>query len=105
MADHVALALEQIRAAIVGDPTVTQQERLILEKVSTLLQGIHATHEKEQQAALGANPAMNHVARVVAAAQQGPQGGPGPPMGPGAAGPPPGFPAGPPPGLGPFGPH
>ena len=55
-------ALDEIRSALSADG-FSEQERLTLEKVTTLLQGLSASREKEQQAAMGASPAMNFLRR------------------------------------------
>jgi hypothetical protein len=57
--DHMQ-AIEQIReiiSAISHDPATSPGERLILEKVTSLLAQIPAGREKEHAAALGGNPA------------------------------------------------
>lgn len=56
-------ALSQIRDALAADG-FSDQEKLTLEKVTTLLQGLSATREKEQQAAMGGGPATNFLRRA-----------------------------------------
>jgi hypothetical protein len=60
--DKIKQALTDLRA-IITDPGVSEQERLLLEKCTSVLQQIRATHEKEQQAALGGSPATNFLRR------------------------------------------
>ena len=60
--DMIGEALEMIRQALSADG-LSEQERLTIEKVTTLLQQIPATREKEQQAALGGGPATNFLRR------------------------------------------
>jgi hypothetical protein len=59
-------ALDQIRQALSADG-FTDQEKLTLEKVTTLLQGLSATRASEQQAALGGGPATNYIRRATGA--------------------------------------
>jgi hypothetical protein len=59
----IADALDQIRAALSADG-FSDQEKLTLEKVTTLLQTLAATREKEHQAALGGGPATNFLRRA-----------------------------------------
>lgn len=61
-AAQIADALSQIRDAL-GADGFSDQEKLTLEKVTTLLQGLSATREKEQQAAMGGGPATNFIRR------------------------------------------
>jgi hypothetical protein len=63
---QIADALDQIRQALAADG-FTDQEKLTLEKVTTLLQGLAATREKEQQAAMGGGPATNFLRRATGA--------------------------------------
>lgn len=60
--EMISMALDMIRQALSADG-LSEQERLTIEKVTTLLQQIPATREKEQQAALGGGPATNFLRR------------------------------------------
>ncbi len=62
-ADAIDATLADLRAALQATDA-TAAEKLTVEKVTTLLQGITATHEKEQQAALGGGPATNFLRRA-----------------------------------------
>jgi hypothetical protein len=62
-ADQIRAALDKIRAAIASDGP-SDQDRLILEQMTTLGQKLLAGHEQDQQAALGSSPAMNFVRRA-----------------------------------------
>lgn len=59
----IADALAQIRDALSADG-FSEQEKATLEKVTTLLQSLAATREKEQQAAMGGGPATNYLRRT-----------------------------------------
>jgi hypothetical protein len=65
--DHME-ALNQIReiiSAISHDPATSPSERLILEKVTSLLASIPANREKQNQAMGGQNPGLQAVARAL----------------------------------------
>lgn len=62
--------LADLRAAI-SAPDASPQDKLTVEKVTTLLQGIKAQHDKEQQAALGGGPATNYLRRATGGAAGG----------------------------------
>jgi hypothetical protein len=57
--------MDHLRAALAVDASLTHGERLLIEKATTLLQSVHATREKQNQAAQGQNPAMQAVARAL----------------------------------------
>jgi hypothetical protein len=84
--EQINAALNQIRS-ILQQPGLTHADRLELEKVTTGLQKVLASHEKDRQAALGGNSATNHVARVLGGQAEGPApaGPPGQGAGPGLA--------------------
>lgn len=57
--------LADLSAATQSDGTVTETEKLLLEKARSLSQQFLAGREKEDQAALGGGGALNSVARAL----------------------------------------
>lgn len=60
---QIKAAIDQIRAAVSSDG-LSENERLILEKITTLGQQLLAGREKEQQAAMGGGPATQFIKRA-----------------------------------------
>ena len=56
--------IDAARAAVEADGTVSAQERLIVEQITTLVAKLQAGREKEQQAALGGGPATQYLKRA-----------------------------------------
>ena len=67
--DVVRKFLSDLNAAVEADGTVSEAERLLLEKARTLLQQLPASREKENEAALGGGGALNAVARALGGSQ------------------------------------
>lgn len=64
--DAVPLIRELLRTIVEADGTVSEQERLKVEKIMTAVQELAATREKETQAALGGGTGgINAVARAI----------------------------------------
>jgi hypothetical protein len=61
--DRVRAIIEQVRA-LAEEGGVTEQERLQVEKITTLVQQLAAGREKEDQALVGGGPATNALARA-----------------------------------------
>jgi uncharacterized membrane protein YebE (DUF533 family) len=57
--------LSEIKAAAESDGQVSQNERLLIEKLTTIGQQFLANREKEDQAALGGGPATNSISRIL----------------------------------------
>ena len=57
-------AMQILKDAAASDGQVTANERLVIEKITTLAQQLLATREKEHQAALGGGPATNFLKRM-----------------------------------------
>lgn len=62
--DVLKRLISEIQSAASADGTVSENERLLIEKLTTLAQQFLATREKEHQAAMGGGPAMNALARM-----------------------------------------
>ena len=56
--------IDAARAAVEEDGTVSAQERLLVEQITTLVAKLQAGREKEQQAALGGGPATQFLRRA-----------------------------------------
>lgn len=57
--------LAEVRAAAESDGQVSENERLLIEKVTTIGQQFLANREKEAQAALGGGPATQFISRTL----------------------------------------
>ena len=66
--ERLSRIISDARAAIDEDG-VDEQERLLFEQLTTLVQKIRATREKEHQAALGGGPATNFLRRAAGGSQ------------------------------------
>jgi hypothetical protein len=62
--DVLQMVLEAVRAAEAADGNVTPQERVIFEKITSLIAQLQAQRDKEDQAALGGSPALNSLKRL-----------------------------------------
>jgi hypothetical protein len=62
--DVVRRLVREVEVAINADGQVSENERLLFEKLRTLAQQFLANREKENQAALGGGPATNALARM-----------------------------------------
>ena len=56
--------IDAVRSAVEEDGTVTAQEMLIVEQITTLVAKLRAGRDKEQQAMLGGGPATQGLARI-----------------------------------------
>ena len=61
--DPWLMVMEAVRAAAQADGTVTAQETVIVEQITSLIAKLRAGREKEEQAALGGGPATNYLRR------------------------------------------
>lgn len=61
--DKVAEIIRLAKELAMSDGTVTEQERLLFEKISMSARQFNVGREKEQQAALGGGPATNFLRR------------------------------------------
>lgn len=59
--------ISEIQSAANADGQVTENERLLIEKLTTLAQQFLANREKEDQQAMGSSPAMNAISRAYGA--------------------------------------
>lgn len=57
--------LSEVKAAAESDGQVSENERLLIEKVTTIGQQFLANREKEAQAALGGGPATQFISRTL----------------------------------------
>lgn len=57
--------LSDVKAAAESDGQVSEAERLLIEKITTIGQQFLATREKEAQAALGGGPATQYISRTL----------------------------------------
>lgn len=62
--DPFQAIIDAARAAVEADGTVTPQEMLIVEQITTLVAKLQAGRDKEKQAMLGGGPATQGLARV-----------------------------------------
>lgn len=63
-ADPFQKIIDAVRAAVEEDGTVTPDENLIVEQITTLVAKLQAGRAKEQQAMLGGGPATQGLARI-----------------------------------------
>jgi uncharacterized tellurite resistance protein B-like protein len=61
--EAVATMRELLRTVVEADGTVTEQERLEVEKIMTAVQALAAGREKEKQAAMGGSPGTAYLRR------------------------------------------
>lgn len=63
-ADPFQRIIDAVRAAVEEDGTITPQENVIVEQITTLVAKLQAGRDKEKQAMLGGGPATQGLARI-----------------------------------------
>ena len=64
VSDPFQRIIDAVRSAVEEDGTVTAQEMLIVEQITTLVAKLRAGRDTEQQAMLGGGPATQGLARI-----------------------------------------